>query len=56
MVANGWHVLLSTNEERNVRFYRRLGFRVARDAAVVRIGELSYTEWWMVRPPVLHGS
>lgn len=53
--AAGCHVLLATNEERNVTFYSRLGFRVVR-----RVDEevegFQYTAWYMVRPPTTRVS
>lgn len=45
--AAGLPVLLSTQEERNVRFYSRLGFEVVRTDS-----HDAYTSWAMLRQPV----
>ncbi|CAK9067563.1 Puromycin N-acetyltransferase [Durusdinium trenchii] len=43
-------VMLTTNEERNVTFYQRLGFQVLRSATRSLAGE-TYEVWVMVRHP-----
>eukprot|EP00434_Breviolum_minutum_P034482 symbB.v1.2.030523.t1/scaffold3438.1/size56642/3 len=43
-------VLLTTNEARNVTFYKRLGFNVVREAAR-ELGGDTYSVWVMERPP-----
>eukprot|EP00435_Cladocopium_sp_Y103_P011346 s1042_g2.t4 len=48
--ASGHPVLLTTNEERNVTFYQRLGFEVIREANR-ELGGDSYSVWVMVRHP-----
>ncbi|QDZ17899.1 hypothetical protein A3770_01p04170 [Chloropicon primus] len=48
--AAGQAVALSTNEERNVTFYSRLGFEVAQSMAREIDGE-SYHVWHMIRKP-----
>ena len=48
--ARGLACVLSTQEQRNVRFYMRLGFVVV-DESRVCIGETEYTNWWMIREP-----
>ncbi len=49
--AAGLPVVLTTNEERNVTFYSRLGFEVTRSATREIDGE-SYRVWTMARQPV----
>ena len=55
--AAGWPTLLSTNEERNVQFYARLGFRVIEGVEGVKPGRLvemegeQYQVWVMLRRP-----
>lgn len=46
--AAGWPTLLSTNEERNVVFYRRLGFEVVLEETVELEG-VSIQTWHMLR-------
>ena len=50
--AAGRPVVLTTNEERNVAFYSRLGFKVARSTAREIDGE-SYRVWTMARSPAV---
>jgi len=45
--AAGLPVLLSTQEERNVRFYGRLGFEVVKEDEIA-----GHTSWSMIRQPV----
>jgi len=46
--AVGVPVMLNTQEERNVRFYGRLGFEVVREDEIA-----GHTSWSMVRQPVV---
>mmetsp|Transcript_116301 Transcript_116301/g.353783 ORF Transcript_116301/g.353783 Transcript_116301/m.353783 type:complete len:225 (-) Transcript_116301:29-703(-) len=46
--AQGLDVFLATQDERNVRFYRRLGFDVLREAEYEPGG---FTTWFMLRAP-----
>ena len=48
--AAGWPCLLATNEQRNVKFYERLGFAVIEEDELDIFGHALH-EWWMVRKP-----
>lgn len=51
----GWKVLLSTNEERNVRFYRKLGFEMIHHEVADVAGE-RLEAWFMLRKPGKQGE
>lgn len=46
---SGFPAILMTQREANVRFYRRLGFKVV-DESIVGSGEYAFTNWCLLRP------
>jgi GNAT superfamily N-acetyltransferase len=48
--AAGWPCLIGTNEERNVQFYTRLGFKVVRQGEY-QAGGCTVQSWYMLRQP-----
>ena len=47
---SGFPAILMTQREANVRFYRRLGFKVAMESRV-GTGEYAFTNWCMIWQP-----
>ena len=49
--VSGLACILGTQENRNVIFYKRLGFEIV-DESMVSIDGSSYTNWFMIREPI----